>query len=124
MSEMLDRLIVVAVTPTSVLPPLLLVAGVQLDVPLFWFPPEVVVVPLVPLVPALPDVPPFVGPVLPVAGPVVVGAWLVWLVTPVPLPPAWLIARDRCFSDSRAPQPVTRTTAPISASGASHGRER
>src|SRR4051812_24894755 len=112
MSEMLDRLIAVAVTPTSVPPPLFLVAGVQLDVPLFWFPPEVVVVPLVPLVPALPVEPPRVVPVPEVAGPVVAGPWVVWVAPPVPLPPAWLIASARCLSDNRAPQPVTRTTAP------------
>src|SRR3954452_394533 len=125
MSETLARLIELAVTPTSVLPPLF--AAVALQETPFGpaAPPVVVVVPLVPAVPAVPPVVPVpvvVGPVGVVPVPVVVGP-VVAALTPVPPPPCWIASAPSC-AEGRAPQPVTRMTAPKSATGASRCRER
>src|SRR4051794_2044193 len=115
MSDTLARLIDVAVTPTSVLPPLF--AEVAAHV---WpgpaGPPVVDVVPFDPAVPLVPAVPPVVV-VVPVVEPVpvdVCGPVLVVVFTPAPPPPCW-IARARSCADSRAPQPAVNATAPRNA---------
>src|SRR5436190_17216409 len=122
MSEMFARLIDVAVTPTSVLPPLLDAVAEQVA-PFGAALPVVVVVPLLPAVPFVQAVPPVAVPLPVVPGPVAVGPCVVWVATPLPAPPAWM-ASARCFGDSRAPQPAMRKAAHRSASGASRRRER